>query len=152
MQRIDHFIQYINDSAIKEVLPTVLAWSGDSFIGVVPLTEFDITDLFTQVEQKDLHASAIREWLKATGATAFMMVQEAWMASAKTGEDLRNGPPPSKRPDRVEVVIVSYEAKGAPQLLRTYKLNRTPAGHIILDEYEEKSGQVTGRFTGLLPQ
>jgi hypothetical protein len=34
-------------------------------------------------------------------------MSEAWLAVLKPGEDPREGPPPSERPDRIEALVLS---------------------------------------------
>lgn len=63
---------------------------------------------------------------------AAIMVEEAWMAPYGSQEEIEDGPLPSERADKEEVVVVAGNVLGEPVTLIMLRIERDPAG-IITD-------------------
>jgi hypothetical protein len=105
------------------------------------------------VPEKDALAETMRAFMLERGAVAYALVAEAWMAQDRTREELLNGPPPSLRPDRIEVVtIVAHDNAGGGQI-KMLRMDRDAKGKLVdlVEIYpDESTSPVAGRFSNLL--
>ena len=58
-------------------------------------------------------------------ASVYVFMSEAWLAVPKPGEDPREGPPPSERPDRIKALVLSASDG---DILFTYRTVRNARG------------------------
>ena len=56
-------------------------------------------------------------------------MSEAWLAVLKPGEDPREGPPPSERPDRIKALVLSASDGDIPFTYRTVRNARGRSHH-----------------------
>jgi hypothetical protein len=82
-----------------EVQPMIIAHTGD--------TLFALGDMMRSDQTKDIAAGMIGAEMRKRNASVYVFMSEAWLAVPKPGEDPREGPPPSERPDRIEALVLS---------------------------------------------
>ena len=101
---------------------------------------------------KDAFAAAGRLMCVAHGAAAAVFVAEAWMALRKAGEPVDLSTPPSKSPNRQEIVMVMGESRYEADR-KVLPILRSPGGRFIgFGEPERLSAHKTeGRFAQFLP-
>jgi len=102
--------------------------------------------------EKDLMVDAIKKLIKLHDVVSVSLLSEAWMVTQNkppSGDDL----PPSERPDRIEVVMISVEdAAGAH--VRIWSVERGEGGKVTAltpsSKLPHEAGTYRGRFVGLL--
>lgn len=103
---------------------------------------------------KEMTVRALRATMRKGGVVRYSFISEAWMATAKPGQEklarLPDGEMPSQRPDRVEVVIIS--ASDAKQIRSAMlRIVRGEGGTVVrLDRDLAETKQISGRFADLL--
>ena len=130
---------------IGHVPPALLADSPKGVIQFVP-------DSLKDVRAKDNFANTARLICLGYEVTAAVLVLEAWMKVAETGETLDMTEPPSEAFDRREVVVLTGETvQHCKQVL--LPIIRTDAGGFFgFGEHDgPKLDNFKGRFAQLLP-
>lgn len=96
------------------------------------------------MDDKDALAALIRDARLTCPLIYF--VTEAWISQAKSREDAISGPPPSQRPDRIEVVMVTaYE--GVNIAIAYAPINRPEGKPPFLSPWEVMAdGSLEGRL------
>ena len=130
---------------LGRVPPSLLAISPMGSIHFMPANLKD-------VRAKDNFANTARLICLAYGATAAVIVLEAWMRTAKPGENLDSTEPPSEAFDRQEVVVITGEATGQ-QKQKLLPIIRTDAGGFFgFGEHDgPKFDNYQGRFAQIIP-
>jgi hypothetical protein len=104
---------------------------------------------------KDMVAYAVSQLMKEHHAVKYAFMSEAWMATVNKDDWDENGPPPSERPDRIEIVMVLAQGYDEPTIQRTWKILRGEDGKtcIGLEEMPDPAyEEIKGRFANLLPE
>jgi hypothetical protein len=127
------------------VPPTLLALSPGGSLCFMP-------DSLADERAKSDFANTARLICIAHGATAAVLVAEAWMRAAPPGGTLDTSEPPSEALDRREVVILMGESR-ARQKQKFLPIIRTDAGGFFgFGEFTgPASDRVQGRFAQILP-
>ena len=106
------------------------------------------------VTAADKEASAIyaRALMRETGCVQYSFLSEAWVATQpkgwRPGDD--EGPSPSDRPDRAEIVFALASDKHH-QVCRDWAIVRDRKGRIVkLEPRGDIGGDILGRFSNLL--
>lgn len=108
--------------------------------------------MMADVRAKDDFANTARLICVAHGATAAVLIMEAWMKVAGADGSLDLTEPPSKALNRREIVLLSCETRsGAKQ--KILPIIRTDAGNFFgFGEYDGPADtSFAGRFTQILP-
>jgi hypothetical protein len=130
---------------LGRVPPSLLAASPKGSFHFIPANLKD-------VRAKDNFANTARLICLAYGATAAVIVLEAWMKTAKPGETLDTTEPPSEAFDRQEVVVITGEAIGQEKQ-KLLPIIRTDAGGFF--GFGEHAGpkfdNYQGRFAQIIP-
>lgn len=122
----------------SQIEPLVYAYKDDQLIDDLPLD-------FDNESMKDLSAAAARSWITLLEADAAVFVSEAWVAEYPKGakDNLGEQVMPSQHPNRVEIVIVTAQAKGR-QVLLASKILRDDAGKFKgFEEYRRMDSSET---------
>lgn len=129
----------------KELTPMFVYIDADGAITVVGLMSMG------DPNEKNMIATFARKLMRDKGAVAYSFMSEAWMAVAKSRDEIRHGPAPADRPDRIEcVTIMAHDDKGgaASMILKT---ERDASGKIMaLTELVPNMSGMAGRFSNLL--
>lgn len=104
---------------------------------------------------KDIAVMSIGAELRRSQAELYVVMTEAWYAPTSANDPLA-GVMPSKRPDRIEVLIVSASDREG-DTVATYRMVRNANGKFqrfdLMDNTDLDPGMtVEGRFLGLLRQ
>jgi hypothetical protein len=75
--------------------------------------------MMRSAKTKDVAAEMIGAKMHTCNASVYVFMSEAWLAVLKPGEDPREGPPPSERPDRIKALVLSA-SDGDEDTLFTY--------------------------------
>jgi len=128
------------------VPPTVIADTAGGYVFCMPSGLADEA-------AKDRFADVARLLAVAHGATALVMVVEAWVRLATPDGRLDTATPPSQAPDRREMVVLMLEGTSR-RANRFLPIQRDPAGGFI--EFGRHPmpdfASAEGRFAGLMPQ
>jgi|HubBroStandDraft_6_1064221.scaffolds.fasta_scaffold753868_2 hypothetical protein len=126
-----------------ELLPTFLMIAAEENI-LMPAPWGD------EIEKKVLLRAA-REIMKAKGVSRYSMVSEAWTAKQPEGwkPGMPQGPLPSDRPDRKEVVIAIAADKTATKS-RLWDIVRGEGGTIVDLRLDQAAQDLGGRMGELL--
>jgi len=143
--RAEHYANF----AMRNIghLPPALFLLGEHGLEMV------LAENLKDEQAKDDFALQARLTCVAHGATASVMVLEAWATFAKPDQPLDLTTPPSEAFDRREFVVVMGESRtGCEQ--RMLPIIRTDAGGFFgFGEVEtQPANQLSGRFAGILPQ
>ncbi len=130
---------------IGRVPPTFLAATASGLLTFIPSTMSD-------ERAKDNLANTARLICVGYGATAAVLMIEAWMRLAPPGGKLDLDTPPSEALDRREVVLLIGETFGA-HTQKFLPIIRTDAGGFFgFGEYDGPQGDsFQGRFAELMP-
>lgn len=103
-------------------------------------------------EEKDNFANAARLMCLAYNASASVIAMEAWLKTAKPGEQLDVSVPPSEAEERQEVVALLGEERGGHQH-HFLKIVRSDNGKFFgfTDADLPETDRVVGRFAEILP-
>jgi hypothetical protein len=83
--------------------------------------------MMRSAKTKDIAAEMIGAKMHKCNASVYVFMSEAWLAVPKPGEDPREGPPPSERPDRIKALVLSA-SDGDEDTLVTYRTVRNARG------------------------
>jgi hypothetical protein len=105
------------------------------------------------VKAKDDFATMSQLMAIASGATVAVMALEAWVKTAKPGEDFDKTEPPSEAFDRRECVVLMGEsmAEGRKQQMLPIIRSGNHKFFGFVDSAAEKMDKLEGRFSQLLP-
>ena len=105
------------------------------------------------IEAKNQFASQARQMAIAHGATAAVMVLEAWAVHAAPGVPLHPTLPPSESPQRQEIVALLGEANGVQRAVML-PIERHVAGGFshFGPPQVQAADQAVGRFAQILPE
>jgi|SRR5580692_4581606 hypothetical protein len=104
---------------------------------------------------KEITVFALRAIMRKQKVKRYSFLSEAWMATAKPGQEkldrLPDGEQPSQRPDRVEVVVISASNDQGVVKSVMLRMVRGEAGTVIrLDRDRAEAKTIRGRFADLL--
>ena len=102
-----------------EVRPMIIAHTGDTVFAIT------LGDMMRSSPTKDIAAGMAGAEMRKRGVSRYVFMSEAWLAVPKPGEDPREGPPPSERPDRIEALVLSASDG---DILFTYRTVRNARG------------------------
>jgi hypothetical protein len=101
--------------------------------------------------EKDAVVCELRHYFRAHRVKRFAFIVEAWIVQARTEREVREGPLPSKHPDRREVLMITAEDRDGTQIMGMYYILRPEHGPARLSPLEVKPFDATvGRMSGLL--
>lgn len=127
----------------REIQPTWLCECGDGS-RIVHVTPFGNT------EEKQVVVDVMRALFASLGATSFVYVCEAWVATSPVGGDMTT--PPSQRPDREEVVMFLAGDDAGAEVTRIYPLIRRAHYRKLGEPYKlTVAGFMKSRFSHMLP-
>jgi hypothetical protein len=104
-----------------EVQPMIIAHAGHTLFAVT------LGDMMHSSQTKDIAAGMIGAEMHTCNASVYVFMSEVWLAVPKPGEDPREGPPPSERPDRIKALVLSA-SDGDGDTLVTYRTVRNARG------------------------
>jgi hypothetical protein len=112
------------------------------------------TENFRGEQSKDDFAKTARLMCVAHGATATVLVSEAWMRSAKKGEHLDVTKAPSQSPDRQEVLIFMGETRHGGGCQKFLPMVRDEAGRFLGfgESPTIDCDKIKGRFANFLAE
>ena len=100
-------------------------------------------------DEEDKHATifALRQLFRQMKAKRYVMITEAWVATASTEREIRQGPPPSEHPDRREVLMINAEDRDGSSLIGLYYILRPEHGPaklspLTMRPFEETKGRM----------
>lgn len=96
----------------------------------------------------DLAASLVRALFEIRGVVRYVMVSSAWWVETQDPLSL----PPSKHPDRVEVVLFSGEDEAEGFKIIGHRILRERGKAVLGPEMEGLNTSLVGRFAGMLPK
>ncbi len=139
----EHFARFCMDNS-GQVTPAMF-FLGDEGQGMF------VPERLSDEEDKDDFATQCRLVCVAQGATACVMVLEAWAKIAKPGEPLDTTERPSEAFDRQEFVILMGESR-AGNRQRFLPIIRSGNGRFFgFGEPNEPGAEMQGRFAQILP-
>lgn len=129
------------------VEPMIIGHAKDRIVA------YTLSDWMGSDLTKDIAMLAIRAELRKQQAELYVVMTEAWYAPTSANDPLA-GVMPSKRPDRIEVLIVSASDREG-DTVATYRLVRNANGKFrrfdLMDNTDLEPGMTAeGRFLGLL--
>lgn len=131
-----------------EVQPIIIAHTKDALVA------FPMADAMSSGLLKDIAAKRIGAEMRRRGVDLYVFMTEAWYADVRGQADPRLDTPPSQRPDRIEVLLISAsDAEG--DTLAAYRMVRNARGRFQRFDLMENTDldpdmSVQGRFLGLL--
>jgi hypothetical protein len=154
-QKLDKLVQLAIEHAERvlignpgaSIMPSFVIESANGEMAIIATP-------WSSERDKDITVFALRATMRKGGAVRYSFISEAWMATAKPGQEklarLPAGEMPSQRPDRIEVVIISAsddkEVRSA--MLRIIRGEGGTVIKLVRDRAEAK--HVEGRFADLL--
>lgn len=129
--------------ASGEVMPMWIAQDGKG--EVIP-----ILTPFTNDEEKDVTADAVREIFKKVGAVRCAFISEAWMLVGDKNNKMPEGPI-REHPNRVEALVITVEDNVGVSIMGSYPILRPIDGKPRLGPLTKNTMKLGGgRFSGLL--
>jgi hypothetical protein len=148
---ITHYVEYAKEKVLKDgsAGPIVIlrAEKKACVIHCGPMMKDDAT--------KDQLSIVLRQAAAAMEAVAYAFICEAWLAGVdkSLGKDYE-AQRPSRRPDRIECLIVSGQYRGDKPRMRIVEMVRDAGGkltHLLeTDHCKDEEMTFEGRFAGLL--
>jgi hypothetical protein len=133
-----------NDSDDHEVLPMWHAVQGNGEHVLIATPWQDDTE-------KQIAVEMLRDLFREKQVKRFVFIVEAWIARVKSMREVEEGPPPSKHPDRREVLMITAEDRSGETIFGQYYILRPEHGPPKLSPLEVMPYDGTsGRMTGLL--
>jgi hypothetical protein len=148
---LDHYVEYAKDTVLRDgyTAPVIVIRSEKKVnaIHCGPMMKDDAT--------KDQLATTLRQASLAMEAIAYVFIAESWIARVdKSLGESYEAQRPSRRPDRIECVLISGQYKGDRPGMRLLEMIRDAAGRVTRlvenDAYKDKDMTFEGRFVGLL--
>ena len=149
-------LEVLLDSAEQHIRRVLLEQKEDELVPLFVMAKPDEMILcptpWRDDFEKALMVDMVRQEMRKEGVKAYVFMSEAWSAKQPAGWKPGDpeGPAPSDRPDRQEIVF-ALACDKERALERVWRIVRGEAGTIVKLEREEKTTTgLVGRMAGLL--
>ena len=138
--------QFAESKSIPPVL--FIGIESKSEVGKIEAAILPADEFLQDVNGKNALSNLVKQIVKENKPVFVALIVEAYMVKLNIGEAF-DDVAPSEHPNKVEVVMISFEGKGFQKQLM-FEINRPKTGIPYLSDAEEvpSQGTMSGRFSG----